>query len=250
MPLDLPPAGAAPKVISVKEVEALVRRLRGVLACRIVTLPGGGIDEIHVLADGARPAKMIVRDIESALRAQWNLTLERNKVSVAQVDAAGAPSALRQAVRPRLRVVRAEVEPAQQMDGAAPLVARVVLARSDGEESVGVAAGAERSAALAQATLRAAEGVGEHAGGRLQLVALSPVALGGQIVLTLVVSLRTTRGTDLLTGSALVRGEAERAVVAATLDAVNRRLSSLEPTAGAPNVALPPSSPAPPRSAA
>ncbi len=225
------PVAASPKVISVKEIEALVRRLRGVLACRVVTGPGGGVDEIHALTHAERPAKMVVRDIESALRAQWNLQIPRNRVSVAQVDPAGAENALRQAARPRLRLVGAQVGEAAA-DGA--LTAQVTLGRADGTETVGIATASgganERAVLLARATLRAAENVGVQTDGRLQLVALTLTPLGDQAAITLLVRLRGPSGKndDLLTGSALVRGDGDRAVVAATLDAVNRRLSSLE----------------------
>ena len=246
LPPDSPPVAASPKVISVREIEALVRRLRGVLACRVVTGAGGGVDEIHALAHAERPAKMVVRDIESALRAQWNLQIPRNRVSVAQVDPAGAENALRaQASRPRLRLIGAAVD-------ESPLTARVTLGRADGTETIGTAAmddvfsddgaaaqsGPPRAVLLARATLRAAEGTGAGVNGRLQLVSLTLVPLGNQVAIILLVRLQSASGKndDLLTGSALVRGDGDRAVVAATLDAVNRRLSSLEPQQSVPPV--------------
>ena len=227
-------APAPPKAISVHEVETLVRRLRGVLACRVVASSSGVIDEVHALAEASRPAKMVVRDIESALRAEWNLRIARNKVSVAQIDPAQPrPEVLRQpAARPRLRLLRAEF-----VDDPLP-AARVALGRPDGTEAVGVAGAViphnsedDRGTLLAKATLRAAENIGDRDDGRLQLISLAPVLLGDQRAVALLVRLRTNKGGDLLTGSALVRNDPDRAVVAATLDAVNRRLSSLEPDA-------------------
>jgi len=52
------------------------------------------------------------------------------------------------------------------------------------------------------------------------------VALAGRKAVTVLVSTLTSpRGEELLTGSALVRHDIWKAVVNATLDAVNRRVS-------------------------
>lgn len=229
-----PPAALSPpppRVVSVKDIEATIRRLRGVVAARVVCDAQGGIDEIHTLSDSARPAKMLVRDIESALLAQWNLSPSRNKISVAQLLPNQSP-ALRPAP-PRLQFVSAEQN---QHNGTA----RVVLRQGSGTtEFAGEAEPnnddqrqAAQAALVATAALRAVERACGLENRPLRLVDVAEVRLGERATITLLVALRTGKGDDLLTGSALLRGSAERAVVAATLDAVNRRLSSLDAAAG------------------
>ena len=230
------------RFVSAKEVEAGLRRLRGVVAVRIAYDTNGGVSAVHAVAEPGRPAKMVVRDIESCLLAQWGLTLLRNKISVASLAPGQAPP-----VRPRLRVASCGVVPE---DGT--WAARVTLERGDEGQAVGTStvigggdgalAAADRARLVSEATLRAVENAaGAAAGGRLRLLDLSVVPMDGRRVITLLVALAGNKGDDLLTGSALVRGDGtgddatsgpDRAVVAATLDAVNRRLAALDPGNG------------------
>ena len=55
-------------------------------SARIVTNDTGGILEIHVVADTARSAKMVARDVESILVAKIGLSIDHRKISVAQVE--------------------------------------------------------------------------------------------------------------------------------------------------------------------
>lgn len=223
-----PPAVATPRVISVKEIEGTLRRLRGVLACRVVCDAAGGIREVHAVAEAGRPAKMVVRDIESALRAQWSLSLDRSKISVAQI----APGQTEPAPlsRPRLRLVSAQVTSENGQS-----TAQVVLRPGDAPDTTGTATapdGEVPARVLTNATLRAVEAY-RNTPNRLRLADVTTVVLGDQTAVVLLVALQTAKGDDLLTGSALVRGDGDRAVVAAALDAVNRRLVSLNPSDGA-----------------
>lgn len=73
------------KVVSVKDVEALLVCLPGIQRARVVVNDWGAIEEIHILTGLDRGPKQIVRDVQSALKAQWDITVDRRKVSVAQV---------------------------------------------------------------------------------------------------------------------------------------------------------------------
>jgi hypothetical protein len=200
----------------------------------------GAIIEIHAVAAPDRPAKMVVRDIETTLLAQWNLAPARNKISIAQMQPGASPDALRILRPPRLRLVAIQVAAADA--GGTPAEARVVLRHGgDTADAVGVAQAApgdahDRSALLVRAALRAVEVGAGRPEGLLRLVDVSPVTLGARSAVVLLVALASDKGDDLLTGSALIRGNgtpadpaaSDRAVVAAVLDAVNRRLFALE----------------------
>lgn len=69
----------------IAEVEALILRLPGIEGCRVVISDLGVIEEIHVLAQASRAAKQVVRDIESALAATWDIRIDHKRVSVAQL---------------------------------------------------------------------------------------------------------------------------------------------------------------------
>ena len=71
---------------SVESAERLIGSLNGVLSARIATDRTGEIDEVHVLTSRDTPPKQTVRNVESALRAQFDLRLDHRKISVAQTS--------------------------------------------------------------------------------------------------------------------------------------------------------------------
>lgn len=76
---------------TIQEAEQLITSLRGVVSARVVTRPGGEVDEIHVLTTSAVKPKSTVRDVESALHAHLDLRVDHRKISVAQTEE-GAPA--------------------------------------------------------------------------------------------------------------------------------------------------------------
>lgn len=72
--------------IAATEYERVICQVKGVLSARLVTSPDGTIEEIHVLATPDRNPKQVVRDIETAVLVQLGTTLDRKKISVAQLE--------------------------------------------------------------------------------------------------------------------------------------------------------------------
>src|SRR5688572_10584645 len=68
----------------VKRAENLITSLQGVLSARVVVSPVGEVIEVHVLTNPEVPAKLVVRNVESALLAQLGLKIDHRKISVAQ----------------------------------------------------------------------------------------------------------------------------------------------------------------------
>ena len=71
---------------SVQEAESLIASLTGVLSARIVTGASGEIDEVHVLTTQEASPKQTVRNVESALRAHFDVRIDHRKISVAQTS--------------------------------------------------------------------------------------------------------------------------------------------------------------------
>lgn len=67
------------------DVETLLSGLEGVGSLKVVADGHGGIDEVHVVSDHSASPKQIVRNIESALLAEFGLQIDHRKISVAQV---------------------------------------------------------------------------------------------------------------------------------------------------------------------
>ena len=69
---------------TIQEAERLLLSLQGVVSARVVARPGGDIEEIHMLTTSTVKPKATVRNVESALLAHLDLSVDHRKISVAQ----------------------------------------------------------------------------------------------------------------------------------------------------------------------
>src|SRR4029450_4074848 len=76
--------------LDLTEVEAQLSRLPDVTAVPLVADPIGRPLEVHVLAHAGKPAKQIVRDVQSVALASFGLEFDRRIVSVVQLSANGS----------------------------------------------------------------------------------------------------------------------------------------------------------------
>jgi hypothetical protein len=94
--------------------EALLQSLHGVISARVVAKPGGEVEEIHLLTNTEVSPKQTVRNVESALLAHFDLTVDHRKVSVAQTVAqvqeprSVAPLSEVQVVAPQAAALKSE----------------------------------------------------------------------------------------------------------------------------------------------
>ncbi len=205
---------------SLKDYEEAIRQIREVMAVRVVAGPHGGIDEIHVLAGNGRGPKQIVRDIESSLMAQFGLSVDHKKISVAQIEenspmARGTGRLRLLGVRYVTESTKAEAEVRVEFDD--------VIHSGKAE---GPASSAGRLRVPGEATLAA---VREYFNSSLQLALDDVVVLdlrGRRIVCT-VMSLLADGGEETLVGSCLVRGSDADAVARSVLSALNRRFPTI-----------------------
>lgn len=75
---------------TIQEAERLLLSLQGVVSARIVARPGGVVEEIHLLTTTSVKPKQTVRNVESALLAHLDLSVDHRKISVAQTQDAPA----------------------------------------------------------------------------------------------------------------------------------------------------------------
>jgi len=226
--LDVPPGEvttASRRYVSAEQVEDVVRQLKDIVSTRAVLGPSGRIDELHVLVNPKRAPKQIARDIESALRAHLDITLDYKKISIAQIQGRaalagpGGPAGL-----PRLRFADVSLTVTGSRGEAV-----VHLKREDAVYTgmaTGHASSYNQMRLIATAAIRAVEDSHDQDGTMVVEDLQAEVALAGRKAVTVLVSTLTSpKGEELLTGSALVRHDVWKAVVNATLDAVNRRVS-------------------------
>ncbi|MDI6893375.1 MAG: hypothetical protein AB1503_00260 [Bacillota bacterium] len=214
------------RIITVEEVEELIRQLPSVQAVRVVVSDWGAIEEIHVLAGSDRPAKQIVRDVESCLMARWGMVIDHKCISVAQL-VQKEPSPFR--VRVRLMSVHVLNNTIRHLTRVEvnlglldPATGEPVLTCQGADE------GGDMPLAIwftaASAAVKALNQLADP-GWEFSAQGATCQEVGGQQVAVVTLILLNPRGDDeALAGAAVVKGERVEAFVKATLDAANRRL--------------------------
>ncbi|MEN8145168.1 MAG: hypothetical protein ABFS14_09475 [Gemmatimonadota bacterium] len=225
-------------------IEKLLVELEGVDSIKLVADGQGGIDEIHVLSSSDLGPKQVVRNIESALLAEFGLQIDHRKISVARVKGsdlpripaaqpgtAGATDAASQAAgigtdadlslannRTQLTDIRIERRAGQRV------TSRVTLYLGD-EKYSGDASGPDfdrsRLEVTATATLEAIE---KALDGEISLALHAVSHFESNSERLVVVSIRAAKGREraYLSGVSRVVDSPEEAAVYACLNATNR----------------------------
>ena len=200
------------------ELEATLGRLPGVQAVRVVTGPDARPVEVHVLASRDKTPKQLVRDIQSVALAQFDLEVDHRIVSVVQFDEADTPGGV-SANRVLIATISAQVTGLEA-------TATVTLASGgtlyDGSATA-PATSSSRPRLIARATLHAVSALMPLGACDIEYAQIARV--GGREVAVSIVQVVTPDGEQIVTGSALVRGDEADAVARSVLDALNRRLA-------------------------
>lgn len=212
------------------EVESLLSGLDGVSSLKIVPDGQGGIDEVHVVGTSDLSPKQTVRNIESALLAEFGLQIDHRKISVAQVQ------------EPDISATQVEA-PDEEVEGqflgtrwllldsleierkAGQKVVCSVTLRNDSSTYSGEAEGPDFSQSRLDVAARAVLGALNEA--TLDDVSLrlegvtSQESFGRKMVLVLVQGQERRRSVSL-PGVSIISDSAEEAAVLACLQATNR----------------------------
>ncbi len=200
--------------------ERLIKQVRGVQSVRVVLDAAGQVEEIHAVVAPERQPKSIVRDIESILYVRGGTRINHRKVSLVQMS-----SPTSQGGRSRLQLL-----------GTARVVgegAGISVTLSAGETQYtgcGVAPAGETQTDETLVGMATVDALRQMVGGRgqFQLEQLRHEPFGTIDVCLAHVSLLTDNGFETLLGVSIVRGDALTSAARAVLDAVNRRLPSLQ----------------------
>jgi len=228
---------------TIEEAEAFISTLTGVLSARIIARPGGDIEEIHVLTSQEVSPKQTVRNVESGLLAQFNLTLDHRKISVAQTSKSvpnGATAGKPMSVVIERSMARGEERilfRSHRLESLKPHDIRIaVTVEWRGRTYEGTAEAADlprnRMEATGEATLRAVEAAVADVQDPPESEGPASVSLsldGVKLVETFdrkfaLVAVHAMSGRDIvsLAGTASVKDHPDRSVVLATLQAVDR----------------------------
>lgn len=199
------------------ELEATLGRLPGVQAVRVVTGPDAKPVEVHVLASRDKTPKQLVRDIQSVAMATHDLEVDHRIVSIVQFDDADTPGG-NAANRVLIATITAQTTGLES-------TATVTLASGgtlyDGSATAPATA-SSRPRLIARATLNAVSALMPLGACDIEYAQIAQV--GGREVAVSIVQVVTPDGEQIVTGSALVRGDEADAVARSVLDALNRRL--------------------------
>jgi hypothetical protein len=224
------------------EAEKLLLSLRDIAGADILlTEDGRGLAEINILAEGNRPPKQIVRDVRSALRAEYQVDVDYRKISVAQRRETGSDTAYPGQAGPSvlsLPAAQVQEEPLAtrlRFEGVSvnilPSACRVQVELSLDErqavgESVGPNSARQLPLLVGEATLEALSKFLDT-DCALSLADLRVLPLGDEEVVLALVRLHKDRSEKTLAGSAPVGSNLQQSVVYATLNALNRVLGRL-----------------------
>jgi hypothetical protein len=201
-----------------EDVESALARIPSVTAARVVTGPGGRIAEVHVLAGRDRAPKQLVRDVQSVMLASFGLELDYRTVSVVQLDDPLVEGDF--AHQPRVALVRLVSE----IRGHSAEIN--VQVSAGGQEHVGTVTGPASSGMrlVARAVVQAvARLIGDSA---LDVDFADVLPAGEYQVAVAVLRLATSKGDQVVSGSAVVRKDGNDAMARASLSALNRLLSA------------------------
>jgi len=227
-----------------RRIERLLAELEGVGSLKIVPDGHGGIDEVHVLSASDLTPKQIVRNIESALLAEFGLQIDHRKISIAQTRApeispAQAMQAQRLLEQQEAAFAAAAAAPVAEIARAMRTIlkdihmermagrefsCRVEISR-DGETFVGEAEGPDFERSRMEVAAAACLEALVQSGGsdvHLSLQGVSMMQSLGRNFVVIAVGAGIGRRAQSLSGIATVDDSVEEAAVLAGLMATNR----------------------------
>jgi hypothetical protein len=202
--------------------------------------------EVHVLASPGKPAKQVVRDVQSVALTKYDVDLDHRIVSVVQIgetetgaETSESPEEVTAPVGGQGVPAAREPEPDDDSETARPAIVTLTV-RTTGTEAeaavtlrfgdhgfdglaTGSAAASYRHRLVALAMLKALEPL---LGLPTEVESATIIETGVHAVALTVLVVNVPRtGPQSISGSAVVRGDEADAVARSVLDALNRRIS-------------------------
>lgn len=227
--------------VRAESFEAALRNLRDVDHVRVVLDPQDDVREVHVTTCSERPARQLVRDVQSVLLARFGKSVDRRFVSVAYEEGRNGHAAPARAASP-LPAPPASGPPRHKaaerirfgsvnLFVSGPRAQAQVELRWKGITRMGSAAGtATRDGAhllVAAATVAALEQFLEE-GWSLGVEGVQFARFGQDEVAVVALTLLAHRREKTLAGCCAVEQDVPQAVALATLAALNRVVGGLE----------------------
>ncbi|GIW48615.1 MAG: hypothetical protein KatS3mg079_091 [Caloramator sp.] len=203
--------------MDVLAIQDVINKIEGVIKSKVVK-ENNEISEIHILANTLKSPKQILRDIESALYAMFDIKIDRNKISIAAIQSEDVIS--------NKRVKFNSVQLKNQLN---TLECSVTLMYDDNEytvEDVAINTSINKKKLVSKTTLKAVETIlGQEYIFDVQDVLIN--TSNDISVVTVIVNALLYGTEEVLVGSALVKNDVNETIARATLDAINRVIQKI-----------------------
>lgn len=203
----------------IEDFQNTIQKLAGVINANVIS-DESGMREIHVLTDQSRHPKQISRDVQSVYAAKYGSVIDRKMISIAQIEVD----------LPKKSITRILVDEVKYQIGSESQAKVNVTLRHDDEIFKGVATGVHTTRNSKRLVIDATlKGLNELFGSSQDIVLedFETVKLAGSDVYNVALCAINGTSEEIHVGSAIVRGDDKEALVRATLDALNRRLTKL-----------------------
>jgi len=205
------------KLVLEDEIKSLICRIPDVISCKVILGEKSEIQDIHVLCTTGRNVKQLVRDIQSAVSAKFNIEIDYKIISVAQIE----ESELKDS---RLKIVSIT------MTNIGNSLKATVTLESDEKTYEGtstkVKSVTNKYKAVAEATIKALEAF-LNTDSIFYLEGLEKARITGRDFFLCLVGYTYKNNENLLIGSSLIKTDDNEAVVKSILNALNRKISSI-----------------------
>lgn len=203
--------------MDVLAIQDVINRIEGVIKSKVVK-ENNEITEVHILANTLKSPKQILRDIESALYAMFDIKIDRNKISIAVIQSEDVIS--------NKRVKFNSVQLRNQLN---TLECSVTLMYDDNEytvEDVAINTSINKKKLVSKTTLKTVETIlGQEYIFDVQDVLIN--TSNDISVVTVIVNALLYGSEEVLVGSALVKNDVNETIARATLDAINRVIQKI-----------------------
>lgn len=193
-----------------------IRCIESVLSCRFV-VEDNEIKEIHIVSNGTKSQKQISRDIQSILIAKYNLNIDYKKISIAQLPVVEVVN----------KVSRLKIEKISFEDNGKKATVNTSLSNESGiyESTLsGINTSRNIDRMLVNSVLNSVEDALDVEE-RYILEDIKNVSLSSDSVIVVIIVYIIDEQEKRICGSSLVGNDHKRAVVKATLDALNRSIT-------------------------
>jgi hypothetical protein len=209
---------SGPGDAAISRIELLEREIASlpeVRAVRVVAAGPGRITEVHLIAEGGKSPKQLVRDVQTLAQAKFGMEIDHRIVSVVQFR---GEVPLSPDIPPRLAALSWSSETGRA-------TCRVRLEAGD-ETAIGESSGPATSVGRARLTAQATtQALSQFGGARpaADVAEMTFLDVGAHRVALAILVLATADGDEtVVAGSSLVRGDDHEAIVRAILDAFAR----------------------------